>query len=185
MLASVEVEHEVHQRSLQPRPQVPIDCEARSRNLRRALQIEHAELFAKLPVRLGREVEFRRGAPAAYLGVVCLALAHRNAVIGQVGNVGQKIAQLGIACGNALVCLGNLLLQPFLFLEVGGGVLLLLFKSLELPDQLVTPRLHGFRFGDGGAPLGVDLLKTLEDGGVHAALAQLFFHQRQMIAYKR
>ena len=141
--------------------------------------------FTQLPVRLGREVEFRRRSPAAHLGVVGLALTQGHAIVGKVGDVGQQIAQLAITRGDPLVRLGNLLLQSLLFLQVGGGVLLLIFQPLELLDQLVTPRLHGFRFGDGGSPLGVDLLKTLEDGGVHAALTQLFFNQWQMIAYKR
>ena len=80
--------------------------------------------------------------------------------------------------------LGDLLFQLFLLLEVRGGVLLVFLQPLEFLDQLVAPRLHGLGFSDGGAPLGVDGLKILEDGGVHAALAQFFFDKGQMIAYK-
>ena len=44
--------------------------------------------------------------------------------------------------------------------------------------------LEGLSFGDGGAALGIELAKIPEDGRVHAAEAQFFFDQRQMIAYE-
>ncbi len=103
MLAGVQVEHEVHQRALQPRAQVPIDGEARAGQLGGALQVEDAQLLAQLPVRLGREVELRRRAPAAHFDVVRFGLADRNAVVGKIGDAGQDVAQ------SCVRLLGNLL----------------------------------------------------------------------------
>jgi hypothetical protein len=48
----VDVEHEVGERTLEPRPQLPIDGETGTGDLRGTLQIEDAELLAELPVGL-------------------------------------------------------------------------------------------------------------------------------------
>ena len=71
----------------------------------------------------------------------------------------------------------------FLFLQVGGGVLLFLPQALKLLRQFVALRLHGLGFGDGGTAIDVDSVEIPEDNrGIHAALAQLFFDEGQIIA---
>ena len=64
VLARVQVEHEVDERAREPRAGAEQHREARARHARRALEVENAERGAELPVRLRREVERRRRAPA-------------------------------------------------------------------------------------------------------------------------
>jgi hypothetical protein len=51
--------------------------------------------------------------------------------------------------------------------------------------EAVAPGFHGLGFGDGVAALRVHLMEILQHvGRIHAALAQLLFHQRQVVANK-
>src|SRR5205807_7017149 len=77
VLARVEVEHELGERALEARARPPEDREARLGDLDRAREVEQAERFADLLVRLGREAERARGAPASDLDVLLVALAGR------------------------------------------------------------------------------------------------------------
>ena len=90
MLARVQVEHEIRQRTLQLRAQVPVDGEASAGQLHRAFQIENAEFGSQIPMRLGSEIKFRRRAPAANFDILLGALADGNARMRQVRNVPRE-----------------------------------------------------------------------------------------------
>src|SRR5205807_9886302 len=64
-------------------------------------------------------------------------------------------------------------------------VLAALLELSDLFRGLVALRLAGFRFGDGLPPLRIQFAEVLQDGrGFHAALPQLFLHQRQIVSDK-
>ena len=161
------------------RSQVPIHGKARAGQLGGALQIEHAQLFAQLPMRLGREVELRRRSPAAHFDVVGLALADRHTVVRQVGNAGQDIAQPRVGFFGDLLGFGNLLAQIFGLVDQRGGVLLVLLELGDFFRRFVALGFQGFGFGDRGAAIEIDGVEIAEDGfRIHAASAQFFFNQR-------
>ena len=99
VLLGVHVEHEADQRALQPRPRAHVDGKARAGELGRAFEIENAEGFADLPVRLGREIEFLRLAPGFDGFVVGFGDADGHFVAGEVGNAGERQAQLLVEGG--------------------------------------------------------------------------------------
>ena len=72
-----------------------------------------------------------------------------------------------------------------MLLKVGGGVEFLFPETLKFFRKFVALRLHSLGFGDGGTAIEVDHVEVPEDQGrVHAALAQLFFDEGQIIADK-
>ena len=96
-------------------------------------------------MRLGREVELRRRAPAAHFDVVVFALADRNAVVGQVGNAEQDVAQTRVGFFGALLRFGDLLAQLLCLVDLRCGVLLVL---LELAISSVALLRWAFRVSD-------------------------------------
>ena len=101
MLARVQIEHEIRQRALQLRAQIPVNGEPRPGQLDRALQIEHAEFRPQIPMRLGSEIKFRRRAPAPHFDVLLRAVPHGNAGVRQVGNARQDVAQPRVEIGRS------------------------------------------------------------------------------------
>ena len=183
MLAGVQVEHEIGQRPLQPRPQVPVHREARAGKLGGAFEIEHAQRFAQFPVRLGREIELRRSAPAPDFDIIFGSLSHRHACVGQIGDAGENILQAGLVLCRCFLPLLNLFPQFLGFGNLRAGILAALFQPGNVLGGAVAPGFHGLGFGDGVAALGVHVMEILQHlGRIHTALAQLFFHQGQVVA---
>ena len=96
VLAGVQIEHEIGQRPLQPRSQVPVHREARAGKLGGAFEIEHAQRFTQFPVRFGREIELRRRAPAPDFNIIFGRLSHGHAFVGQIGDAGENVLQAGL-----------------------------------------------------------------------------------------
>ena len=159
MLASVQIEHEVGQRPLQPRTQVPIHCEARAREFSCAFEIKYAEFLSQFPVRLGDEIEFRRCSPAPHLDVIFGRLADGHALVRQIGDAGENVLQTGLELFCCLLELLDLLPQFLRFRDLGGGVLAAFFQFRDLLRGTIALRLHGFGFGNGVAALGVHLVE--------------------------
>src|SRR5260370_8443730 len=65
VLARVHIEEKTSQCALEARSPAFVDGEARAGDFRSGRKIENAGAFARFPVRLGSEIEFRRRAPAA------------------------------------------------------------------------------------------------------------------------
>ena len=179
----MQVEHEVHQRPLQLRTQVPIDGEARARQLDRAFQIEDAELGAQVPVRLRSEIKLGRRAPAPHFDILLGAVADRHAGMRQIRNARQNIAQPGIEIRRSFLQRLNLLAQILGLGHGGAGVLPALFQLRDFFRRFIPLRLAGLSLSNSLAALRVNFAKVLQHGSrIHAALAQLFFHQRQVVA---
>ncbi len=175
MLAGVQIEHEVGQRPLQLRAQIPVHGEARAGKLGGAFEIENSQLLPKFPVRLGREIEFRWRAPAPDFDIVFRGLADRHAFVGQVGNAGQDVLQTGFEiCGGFLQLL-DLLAQFLGFGNLSGRILPALLQLGDFFRRAVAPRFHGFGFGNGLAALGVDLDGNLSAPGPDPCRADAAF----------
>ena len=81
---AVQVQHELDERPLEARPQVPVDGEARPGDPGPALEVEDAELGPEVPVRLRLEVEDARRADPPHLDVGRLVLPDGHARVGHV-----------------------------------------------------------------------------------------------------
>src|ERR1700689_2741133 len=100
MFARVQIEHEVCQRPLQFRSQIPINCKACARELHRAFQVENAKFSAEIPMRLGCEVKLRRRSAAADFYVFIGTMADWNALVRNIGNARKNILQPRIEIGS-------------------------------------------------------------------------------------
>jgi hypothetical protein len=85
VVARVQIQHEVDQRSLEACAQTGQTREARAGDLRRALEVENAKCGPELPVRPRLEVERSRLAVAPHLDVVRRARAGWHAFMRQIG----------------------------------------------------------------------------------------------------
>src|SRR3981081_153898 len=111
MLTSVQVEHEVGERPLQTRPQVPVHGKASARKFGGSFQVEHAQSLPDFPVRLGSKVERRRRAPAADFHVVVRALADRNVWVWNVRDANENLPQSSFVFIGSLAQFFDLLAQ--------------------------------------------------------------------------
>ena len=99
VLAGVEVEHEVGEGALEAGAGAELQDEAGAGDLGGALEVEDAERFADLPVRLGREVEGGDRAPGLLDDVVVLGDAGGYGVVGKVGEGLEELAELEVGVG--------------------------------------------------------------------------------------
>ena len=176
---AVQVQHELDERPLEARPQVPVDGEARPGDPGRALEVEDAELGPEVPVRLRGEVEGARRADPPHLDVVRGVLSDGHARVGHVRHDEQepldrclhllepRVARLD-PVGDAL----------HLGLEVRRVLLRLAAPGDLLPGQAlaVAQLLHLL---DEGAALGV------EGPGVHPGEAGEGLHVVQALPAAR
>src|SRR6266481_1514611 len=86
VFARVNVEEEIRQGTLQASSPAFVNGEARAGNLRGGGKIEDACAFSDIPVRLWREIKFRRRTPAANFDIVSRARADRHGGVRNVGN---------------------------------------------------------------------------------------------------
>ena len=97
----------------------------------------------------------------------------------------RMFLQTGFELFRRFLALLDLFPQFFGFRHLRAGILAALFQLGNVFGGAVAPRFHGLGFGDGVAALRVHLMEILQHlGGIHAALAQLLFHQRQVVANK-
>ena len=100
----------------------------------------------------------------------------------KVGNLRQDCAQLRFVFSRILLVLFALLAQ-FLCLfdqrtRISAGVL----QLRDLFRCAIAPRLQMFRLSNRLTPPAVEIAKAAEQLiRIHPALAQLFFHQRQIV----
>ncbi len=183
MLARVQIEHEICKSALESRSQRPIDGKAGSGKLGRAFEIEHAKMLAQFPMRLGLEIERRWRTPAARFDVVRFALPYRHSVMGKIGKSCQDVAQAGVGIGGLFFELLNLLAHILGGLNLRGGILPAFLGPGDLFGSLVPPGFQSLHLGDGVAAFGIDRLEILQRFcRIHAALAQLFLDQGEVVA---
>src|ERR1700691_2749863 len=149
MLARVQIEHEVGESALQTCAQPPIHSESSTRQLGSALEVQHSQLFAKLPVRPRFEIELRRRAPTSGFHVVVRACPHRHAVAREIRNSCQKLAQLRLLFSSFFLRILSLLAQLFGLVDLWRSILPSLFELGNLLRSTVASGLEGFRRRDG------------------------------------
>src|SRR5690606_26522359 len=149
VLAGVQVDHEVDQRTLESRTPPRVEREAAAGYLCAARQVEQSELLGDLPVRPGR------GRPCLLATLahhpVRLLAAGRNGILRQVRNREQRVtdrvlqlAPLLLLCGHAVTQLPHLPDERLRFLVTAG-----LLELADLRRDFVTA-------GAQAADLGVD-----------------------------
>ncbi len=113
VLARMHIEEKIRERPFEPRAESFVNREARARNFDRRVEIENPRTFANFPVRLRREIEFRRRAPAPHLDVIRRARPHRHTRVRNIRNRHQKQLQPLVQLTNALVAALNLVRHGF------------------------------------------------------------------------
>ena len=142
-------------------------------------------MLTQFPMRLGLEVELRRRAPAARFHVILGRLSHRDTFVRKVRKGGQNVPQAGIRFDRLSFALLDLLAQFLGFLDRRGGILTVLLQFRDFFGSPVAPRLQRFGLGDSLPPFSVNHTEILQNlGSIHAALAQLFLHQRKVFTDK-
>src|SRR5580698_3844381 len=185
MLARMQVEHEICQRPLQLRAQIPIDGKARARQLHGPLKIENTKLLSELPMRLGGEIKLRRRSPSPDFHVIVGTVADWHARMWQIRNADENIAQPRVQVGRGFFQRLNLLAQLFRLRHRRRRVLARLLQLGDFFRGLVALRLAGLSLGDRLPPLRINLAEILQHRSrVHAALAQLLLDERQIVTNK-
>ena len=166
VLLGVQIEHEGRQRAHHAGALAPQHREARAAELRRAIEVENAELGAQVPVRLGIEVEARCGAPGAARRVVFFALAVGGCGVGQVRNAEQLVLDGSLRfreLGFELLDLIRELLQlrPPRF---EGGLVAALRQLAHGLALGVALRLQRFRLADQLSPTCKGCTGVVEEG---------------------
>jgi hypothetical protein len=134
---------------------------------------------------LGREIKARQCTPGPDYDIVVFAFANRNALVWEIGDTHQNLAHSGLGRFGILLQFGNLLAGSLGLFDQRGRILLVLLELRNLFGGLVALRLQGLCFGDSSAAAGVDIMKALQYFcWIHAPLAKLFFHKRQMVTYE-
>ena len=162
MLAGVHVEHEIDERALQLRAQVPVESETGARDFGGALEIQDAELRPEVPVRLGLEIERRGLAPAANLDIIGLALPDRNGLVRNVGDAGQQLPELLVERLHLFVERGDLLGGRAHLLLALGGIDALLPQFGDFGGLGVAAGFQLLGLGDGAPALAIEFTKLIE-----------------------
>ncbi len=165
MLARVYIEHEVDQRTFQPRAQAQVHHKACSCNLGGPLEIQNAQFGPKIPVRLHREVESRRSAPTAHFHVISGILAHRNRFLRKVGNASQHLPERFVNLLDVVFQRGNALADLTHFELVFRGIDALLAQLAYFDTLGIPQRFELFGFRQSGAPLHIRLTKLFHIKG--------------------
>ncbi len=121
----------------------------------------------------------------ADLHVVGFTLADGHAVVGQVGDADEDVAQTRVGFFGTLFSYRYLFAQLLGLVDLRSRVLLVLLELSNLFAGRVAPGLEGLGFSDCSTALLIDGVEILEDRlRVHATLPEFLFNQGEMIAYE-
>ena len=134
----MQVEHEADEGTLKARARAHIHGEASAGEFGGAFEVEDAELFANLPVRLGREGEGGNFAPGFYRDVVGIRAASGDLIAGQVGDAGERETKLLVKLGSGLVELVQLFLEEAGLFHQRRCILPGFLQSADLLAQLIA-----------------------------------------------
>src|SRR5262245_33098019 len=164
MLASMNIEHELGQRTFEPRQTLLEHDEAGARQLGRDREIHLSERFAQVEMLLGLEAVVALGTEAVPLDISTLVVAVGHIVGRQVGKLGKPFLQAGfrlLGCRferrDAVLQLGDLGHQL-----VGARVVLLGFGLADLLGGGVAARLRLLQLGNGATAALVAAQKRLD-----------------------
>ena len=141
VLLRVEIHHEVDARAFKACAEPLVKREARPRDLRRTLRIEHTELLADVPMRLRFEIKCTRRAPTAHLGILCIVLSDWDVRLRHIRNLEQQLTQLLLDRAQLLIERRNLIAKRT---HLSDHIIRALARLLAYADLLrhgVAPRL--------------------------------------------
>src|SRR5487761_41962 len=162
LLARVNVEKEICQRAFEPRACSPIQRETRASNFYGAFQIQNPSCLTQFPVRFGREIEFRRRAPASDFDVAFRAATRGHRAVRDIRDGEHEVAQIIIKLRDFRVFKFDFFANLFHPRGQRAGVLTRLFKAADVLAAFVALRFQAFDGGDALAALGVDFAKSVE-----------------------
>ena len=162
MLAGVDVEHEVDQRTLQARAHAPVHGEPSAGDLGGALQVQNLQLPPQVPMRLGLEIELARLAPAPDFDVIVGASAYRHRFVRNVGNTGHQVAERLVGGLGFLFERANTVRHgPDVLLQL-AGVLTFFAKFRDFGAFCIALRLELLGLGERRTALRVQRPELLE-----------------------
>ena len=94
MLGCMHIEHEVDQCPFKTCPRAPAEGKPGSGDFGGKFEIENAQVFADIPVRLGCKIELRLLTPMANNLVITLVFADRSACVRDIGYVHDYVFDL-------------------------------------------------------------------------------------------
>ena len=127
-LAGVDVEHEVDEGPFHAGRRAQVYCESRTGDLGGPLEIKDAQVLAEIPVGQRRKIENPRLPHSADLHVFGRILAHRHRVVGQVGDVEERQADLVVVDLELVLDGLDLVAQPLGLGDDSRSVLLFPFQ---------------------------------------------------------
>ncbi len=164
VLAAVEVEHEPDERHLQSCSGAGENGESGPGDLRRPLEVENAERFAELPVRLRFEGHLRSISPDPLHPVGALVRSGGNARMGNVRNDQLGLTELLVDLLEALVQRLDPIAQTTSSLDLCGGVLPGLLQRRDFLRCDVPLMLERLDVLDQFPTLLVELKKPIQIG---------------------
>ena len=185
MLGGVHVEHELHQRAVEPRA-VPLEHdEARAADLRGTLEVENVEPRADLDVIVRIEVKRWLVAPNTHLDVVVFGETIRRVRMRKVRQVQQDRFELGFDLALAPLALLDLISEGAELLALGAKLLGLLVGNLcHRLAGLVALLPPGLDTRDDAATLLSQRPEPVEQLRIgKAAARQSRLHIRQVFAH--
>ncbi len=96
MITGVQVDHELSQGTVQASDRAAQQGEAGTGELGGGFEVQPAMLLAQGDVVLDLEIEASQGAPATNLDVALFIRAHRNGLVGDVGDGQKQAIQFGL-----------------------------------------------------------------------------------------
>ena len=164
VLAGVLIEHVGDQCTLERRALPAKDRETARRDLGCALEINHSELRAEVPVSLGLEVEIRLFAPGPLDPVGIFIGADRYALVEKIGNLELELSEFGLeAFGAGFEALDLLTERGHLRLQLFGLVLTTsLVQTADLFRTGIPTCFERLDLNQHLPPRSVDLEQTIE-----------------------
>ena len=184
VLARVQVEHEVGQRSRQPRARAEQQRRISRRTSSWRARNQEFRVRVQIPVRERFEIECLRLAPGPHDDVVGFALTNGHRRVRKIGQRHQNDRPLLLDLIELDADLPNLLRPLPVGVEDAARVFALPLRSRHLIARRVLLPLQPFELGNQPAPAVLEHRQLLELAvDVHPAALEPAFHVVPMIAY--
>ncbi len=158
VLVGVEVEHELADRTLQPRQALLQDHKARAAQFCSGFEIHEAERTAEIVMRFRREAVVALVAEHVVLNIAVFVCAIRHSIERKIRNGGEFLGKLFVCRLRSQFELrhGGLELRNLSHQGSGSRLILCLFSVADFLRGRIAPRLRLLRFEDRRAALLVD-----------------------------
>ena len=162
----MHIEHEVHERTLELGTSIDVHGESGACELGCALEVNDAQFYAKIPVRLGLEAELRAVAPATDLDIAGFVLARRHSTVRQVRNPAQTVRYRSVQSLDGILSPPDFRVDRAGLFHYVQRVQARPARPRDLRAQFVALLLERLNLSHRSAPRRVCLGKLVEHGGV-------------------